>query len=102
MTISLFIALGLGATIGGVLRGHLVFTERMNRSMVAVERRRTGLATLVVDIAIAASLLADAVLFVAWPLTALLSMSLALCIALAAIVLEPATTRAVFGDWSEP
>ena len=30
-TVSLFIALGVGAAIGGVLRGHLVFTEHINR-----------------------------------------------------------------------
>ena len=29
---SLFVALGVVATIGGVLRGHLVFTEQMNRT----------------------------------------------------------------------
>src|SRR6202011_5519506 len=45
-TISLFIALGIGATIGCVLRAHLIFTERMNRSMLAGERRRTARALL--------------------------------------------------------
>ena len=31
VTVSIFLALGAAATIGGVLRGHLVFTELMNR-----------------------------------------------------------------------
>ena len=34
-TVSLFIALGVGAAIGGVLRGHLVFTEQINRKNLA-------------------------------------------------------------------
>ena len=34
ITVAIFLA--LGATIGGVLRGHLVFTERMNRALPAV------------------------------------------------------------------
>jgi serine/threonine protein kinase len=97
-TISLFIALGIGATIGCVLRGHLIFTERMNRSMLAGERRRTARALLTVDIALAAALTVDGLSFVAWPLTSVLTISLALSIALAAAVLEPATTRATFGE----
>jgi hypothetical protein len=97
MTVALFIAVGLAATIGGVLRGHILFTERMNRSMLESEFRRTARAMRVVDVALAALLAADAALFVAWPLTALLTMSLALGIALAAIVLEPTTVRAAFG-----
>ena len=32
MTVAVFLALGAASTIGGVLRGHLVFTERMNRT----------------------------------------------------------------------
>jgi len=44
------------------------------------------------------ALAADGVLFAAWPLTELLTMSLALGLALAAIELEAATTRAAFGD----
>jgi hypothetical protein len=96
--ISLFIALGIGATIGGVLRGHLIFTERMNRSRLAGERRRTARALMIVDIALAAALAADGLFFAAWPLTLVLTIGLALSIALAATVLEPATTRATFGE----
>lgn len=97
-TVSLFIALGICATIGCVLRGHMLFTERMNRPMLEAERRRTGRALVGVDLALAAALIVDAVLLAAWPLTSVLTMSLAFGIALAAIVLEPATTRATFGE----
>lgn len=97
-TISLFIALGFFATIGCVLRGHLVFTEHMNRSMLTGERRRTARALMTVDIALAVALAGDGQLFAAWPLTSLLIINLALGIALAATVLEPATTRATFGE----
>ena len=41
VTVAIFLALGAAATIGGVLRGHLVFTERMNRARLTTERRRT-------------------------------------------------------------
>ena len=98
LTVSLFIALGIGATIGGVLRGHMVFIEATNRWMLETERRRTAWALFVVDMALAACLAADGVQFGAWPLTAVLTISLALGIALAAVVLEPATTRAAFGE----
>lgn len=97
-TISAFIALGIGATIGCVLRGHMIFTERMNTAMLILERRRTARALIAVDLAMAAALTLDGVLFAAWPLTSVLTISLALGIALAATVLEPATTRAAFGE----
>jgi serine/threonine-protein kinase len=97
-TVSLFIALGVGAAIGGVLRGHLVFTERINRRSLASERRRASAALMTVDVLIAVALVADATMLAAWPLTAVLTMGLGVGIALAALVLEPATTRAALGD----
>jgi hypothetical protein len=95
--VPLFIALGVGATIGGVLRGHLVFTELVNRPNLVAEWRRTARALLIVDVLMGAALLVDGASLGAWPLTAMLIMSLGIGIALAAIVLEPATTRAVLG-----
>ena len=97
-TVSLFIALGVGSAIGGVLRGHLVFTEHFNRRNLAAERRRAAAALMIVDVLMALALVADATMLVAWPLTAVLTMGLGVGIALAALVLEPATTRAVLGD----
>jgi predicted Ser/Thr protein kinase len=98
LTVALFLALGAGATIGGVLRSHLVFTDWMNRPYLAVEWRRTAAARLLVDLLFASLLFVDAVLVSrARALPAVFALSLALGIALAALVLEPATTRAAFG-----
>jgi hypothetical protein len=100
-TVSLFLALGAACTIGCVLRGHLVFTSRFNREHLAVERRRTRRATLILDLMFATMLIADAVIISSRKaLPAVFAISLALGIALAAVVLEPATTTAAFGDES--
>jgi serine/threonine-protein kinase len=102
VTVALFIALGAGATVGGVLRGHLVFTERMNRRWLPWERRRTGRAMLLLDLLMCAMLFADGVLIASHrALPAVGALSLALGIVLAALVLEPATTTAAFGGTGE-
>jgi serine/threonine-protein kinase len=99
LTVSLFLALGAGCTIGCVLRGHLVFTERINRGHLAAERRRTRRATLLLDLLVAAVLFVDAIIVSHLrALPAVFAISLALGIAVAALVLEPATTLAAFGD----
>src|SRR5262245_51083046 len=99
ITVSIFIALGAAATIGGVFRGHLVFTERMNRANLAAERRRAAGPTRLVDLLFSFLLLADGVIVVRFrALPSVFTVSLAIGIALAALVLEPATTRAAFGD----
>jgi hypothetical protein len=97
-TVSLFVALSLGASIGGVLRGHLVFTERMNRANLLAERHRAAATLMIVDLLMGVALAADATMLSAWPLTAVLTMALGVGIAMAALVLEPATTKAAFGD----
>jgi serine/threonine protein kinase len=98
VTESLFIGLGAGAAVGGVLRSHLLFTEYFNRENLAVERRRAARALLVADLAMASGLTIDAVILRQWPLTAMLTMAFAIGIALAVLVLEPATTKAALGD----
>ena len=99
VTVSLFLALGAGCTIGCVLRGHLVFTARINRAHLTAERRRTRRATLTLDLLFAALLFVDAILVSHLKaLPSVFAISLALGIALAALVLEPATTTAAFGD----
>jgi predicted Ser/Thr protein kinase len=101
VTVGLFLALCAASTICGVLRGHLVFTELMNRRHLALERRRTSRALLLLDLLAAALLLADGVIIAATrALPAVLTIALALGIALASIVLEPATTAAAFGEES--
>jgi eukaryotic-like serine/threonine-protein kinase len=99
LTVAVFLALGAASTIGCVLRGHVVFTERVNRSHLAVERRRTARATRLLDLLVAALLFGDGILIASVKaLPAVFALSLGLGIALAAIVLEPATTAAAFGD----
>jgi serine/threonine protein kinase len=98
VTVGIFIAAGALATIGGVLRGHLVFTERMNRAQLTTELLRATRATKVVDLMIAGLLVVDGVIvstFRALPAT--FAISLGISIGLAVFVLEPATVRAVFG-----
>jgi serine/threonine-protein kinase len=99
VTVALFLALGAAATIGGVLRGHLVFTEWFNRASLARERRRTGGAIRLLDLVTAALLFGDAVLIAGVrALPAVFGLSAAAGLALASLVLEPATTAAAFGD----
>ena len=99
VTVAIFLALGACATIGGVLRGHLAFTDWMNRAHLVAERKRTAHATRLVDLIVSVLLFADAALIAQQQaLPAVFSLSLALGIALAALLLEPATNRAAFGD----
>jgi hypothetical protein len=98
VTVSFFIGLGAGAATGGVLRGHLVFTEYLNRRNLPAERRRVARALVVVDVLMGSALVVDAVMLTAWPLTAVLTIALGIGIALAALVLEPATTKATLED----
>ena len=101
ITVSIFLALGAGATIGGVLRGHLVFTEWNNAPRLHRERLRTKNATRLLDLLTAALLFADAVVVASvGALPAVFALSTALGLALASLVLEPATTAAAFGDES--
>src|SRR5258705_3126141 len=87
------------ATIGGVLRGHLVFTSVMNYPRLTTERRRTRRPIAWLDGLTAVLLLADAAIVAGTGvLPAVFALSLGLGIALASLVLEPATTAAAFGD----
>ena len=98
VTVAIFVAISTAATIGGVLRGHLVFTELMNRVHLAPERERASRATTTVDLAMGALLVIDGVIMASRrALPSVFTISLAVGIVLAALVLEPATTRAAFG-----
>ena len=99
VTVALFLALGAVTTVGGVLRGHLSFTERMNRVRLDIERRRTASALRLVDWLIGGLLFVDGVLISSSrALPAVLAVALALGIVLASLVLEPATAAAAFGE----
>jgi hypothetical protein len=98
VTVSVFIGLGAGAAIGGVLRGHLVFTLYFDWLNLPAEHRRARRALLFVDVVIGSALVVDAIMMARWPLTAVFTLALGILVALAALVLEPATTRAALGD----
>jgi serine/threonine protein kinase len=98
-----FILMGIAASLGGIVRGHLIFTDAMNRPQLVNEIRRTRRAVLVADILMAATLLMDALLVAQrQPLAAVLTIGVAVGIALASILMEPATTSAVFGAAQSP
>jgi serine/threonine protein kinase len=99
VTVSIFLALGACATVGGVLRGHLAFTDWMNRARLTAERKRTARATRLIDGTTSVLLFVDAALLAqVRALPAVFALSLGLGIALAALVLEPATNAAAFGE----
>jgi len=97
--VTIFALIGMAATVAGVFRGHLLFTERMNQRELAAELRRSGRVTIIVDLLIAAALSADsALLLIATHrnVLAVLTVALGVGIALARLVVEPSTTRAAF------
>jgi hypothetical protein len=99
VTVAIFLALGAAATVAGVLRGHLIVTDLMNRVRLGTERRRTRQATRLLDLASAFLLFVDAAIISGTrALPAVFTIALALCIGLASLVLEPATTAAAFGE----
>jgi predicted Ser/Thr protein kinase len=96
---TMFLLVGVAATAGGIFRGHLLFTERVHGGGFGQERRRARPITVAVDLLIAAALVADGALVAQTrPLAAVLTFALALGIALTGLVVEPATTRAAFGE----
>ncbi len=94
-----FVLMGIAASVGGIVRGHLVFTDVMNRPRIEGELRRTARVRLFSDVVMALLLTVDALLL-AWssPLTTVLTICLAAGIALAALLMEPATTAALLGE----
>ena len=99
VTVAIFLALGAAATIGGVLRGHLVFTALMNRGRLAAERHVPAAPTRLLDLLTACCCLPTRrSLPATGALPAVFALALGLGIALASLVLEPATTAAAFGE----
>jgi Protein kinase domain len=99
ITVMLFLALGALSTTGGVLRGHLLFTEQVNRGSLGKERRRVTPALRLLDLIVAALLVGDGLTISGRSaLAAVIALSLGLGIAAANLVLEPSTTAAAFGD----
>jgi serine/threonine protein kinase len=93
-----FVLIGVAASLGGIVRGHLIFTDVMNQPQLPAELRRTRRTVLAADVLLAATLLTDALLVAQLePLAAVFTIGVAVGIALASILMEPATTSAVFG-----
>ena len=96
VTLWVFVVMGIAGSVGGIVRGHLVFTDIMNRPHLANELARTRSVRLFTDVLIALLLTVDALKLIdSKPLTAVLTILLATGIALAAVLMEPATTEAL-------
>jgi len=96
-TTAIFITAGITATVAGLFRGHLLFTERVNGAGLAAEHRRAMPVTLAMDGLLGLVLLADGILLSgARPLPAVIAMALGAGIVLARVVIEPSTTSASF------
>ena len=99
VSVWVFVLMGIAGSVGGIIRGHLIFTDVMNRSHLASELARTTRVRLFTDVLMAMLLILDALLLIdSKPLTAVLTIALATGIALAAVLMEPATTTALLGD----
>ncbi|MGH9257852.1 MAG: serine/threonine-protein kinase [Vicinamibacterales bacterium] len=97
MTTAIFFAVCTVATVAGLFRGHVLFTERVNAARLTAERQRAAPVLLVADLALAVALAADGMLLAAnQPLAGVLTMALGVGIALARLVVEPATTAGSF------
>ncbi len=94
-----FLLTGLLAATAGVVRGHLLFTERTNSPRLPLEHRRVRRPLAGLDLTTATSLVVAAALAsTVRPVAAALALGLAAGIALAAILIEPATTTAALND----
>lgn len=94
---AIFVAVCIAATVAGVFRGHLVFTERVHGAGLAAQLRRAVPMTFVADVFLALALAADGVILAATrPLPAVLTIGLGVGLALARLIVEPATTSASF------
>ena len=60
-----FVVLGIAGSVGGIIRGHLVFTDIMNRPHLASELARTQRVRLFTDLLVALLLTIDALLLIA-------------------------------------
>jgi tRNA A-37 threonylcarbamoyl transferase component Bud32 len=95
ITMGLFVLMCVVATVGGVVRGHLLFTERMNTSRFAAEHRRLSPVLLGTDLLLGAAMAGDGLLLTTIrPVAGVLTTALGVGIALTRLVVEPSTTSA--------
>ena len=98
---TIFPAACVVATIAAVFRGHLLFVERVNAPRLTAERHRARPVVTGMDLALALLLIVDGVMLTGGrPVVAVLTIALGLGIALANLIIEPATTSATFGTQS--
>ena len=91
---ALFIATCAAATVGGVLRGNLLWLERVTGTGLASEHQRARKVTLTFDVAISLVLVADGALVGSGrPVPSALTIALGVVIATATLVIEPVTTK---------
>jgi serine/threonine protein kinase len=99
LPLAVFVVVGIGGVLAGVMRGHLVFTSLMNPPHLLNERRRLRFALVAVDLIISAGgAIAGLTLVGSQPLNGVLTVGLSLALGLATIMMEPATTRAAFNE----
>ncbi|MFN7981684.1 MAG: serine/threonine-protein kinase [Vicinamibacterales bacterium] len=98
-----FAAVAMLGTVGGIFRGHLLFSERqLEKRPFLSELRRSALPLHVVDLLLAVVLVVAGFWISATvPVRGALVSALGLGFALARLVLERSTTRAVFSDERE-
>jgi Protein kinase domain len=95
ITMGLFVLMCVVATVAGVVRGHLLFTERMNTSRFAAEHRRLSPVLLGTDLLLGAAMAGDGLLLTTIrPVAGVLTTALGVGIALTRLVVEPSTTSA--------
>ncbi len=76
-----------------------MFTERLNNPGLAAERRRARPVLITVDLVVALAVAVDGISLASdRPLAAVLILALAVGIALASLVVEPATAAAAFPE----
>ena len=97
ITTAIFVAAGVLATIGAIFRGHLMFTERVNRRALANARGRSSPVTLAVDVGVALGLIAAGLMLTAgYPILGVCATALGTGLGLTRLVLEPSTTSAAY------
>lgn len=96
---SVFVAMSVLGTVLGMLRGHVLFTERTHAAGLAEQRRRVAPLTLVGDLMMAVLLAGDGlgwIVAASREVAGVLTIALAVGLVVARLLLEPTTTRAAF------
>ncbi len=97
--LSAFVSVGACASVAGIVRAHLLFTSFVNRPRLRSESLRTRSVLTTVDLFMAASLAVDGFTIASVrPLWGVLTLGLAAGVALATLLIEPATASAMLPE----